>query len=157
MGFMKDLKEGTQDIVDQVTGHFGEMTLDVSSTEIHPGYNMGYKILIIATDKIKAKSVVLRLNGTAEYEENIEIAEGEAEYSRMKTKAKCTIEKEYEICGEFEMAEGERKAISGKIIIPNSCRTISDESSSRSEWELEAVVEIPWAEDITKKTKLYFK
>ena len=82
MGFIKDVKDGAKGLADKVSGHYGEITLDVSSTEIYPGYKLGYNILIVATDRFKAKRVLLRLKGLAEQDKSEKSGEGEAEYSQ---------------------------------------------------------------------------
>ena len=154
MGFFDGLKS----LTNRVTGGYGKMEFGVKTTNVSPGDELGYRIMIEATGELKAKRVVIWLKGVETTQMDVQVQDEDG-YSRTNTETHTnqTLQEEFEVHGEIEMNEGETKTIKGTITIPENCEPTYHGIITNHEWVLEADVDIPWGKDLKQHKDLYIR
>lgn len=149
MGFFDVLKDGAKKLSDRVTGGYGEIVFNIGKTEVRPGDGLPVRVDLKARGELKAEKIVIRLRGREKCTMEISYRDSNAILRKKRdTQTNYTGVTEFDLCGSFEMNEGETDDVKGMIQIPQNCQPTYYGVLSEHRWIVEAEVIIPWGKNL---------
>jgi hypothetical protein len=145
MSFFGKMKAGLKSVADRVTGGYGEVDVWGVRDPIYPGQTLAAWVTVLAKDELKFSRLVVKLEAVERGQFSGQREEGwQASFSPSKT----TLKKEVELCGETVLAAGESKDFAIRIEVPADALASFDGKHLDHEYQLSAVVDIPWGADL---------
>lgn len=152
MGFFDAIKDGAKKLADKVTGGYGKIEFTIDKEVLRPGEDVSFTILVTATGELKAKRVLVNLDGTEHTRVEFEVTKPDGTKGTDWKVFTETRHQEYEVHGPLDMTEGQSETITGKITLPQDCQPTYHGKFTNHDWTLEADVDVPMGKD-PKQTK----
>ena len=148
MGFFDAIKDGAKKLADRVTGGYGKIEFSIDKDVLKPGEQISFTMQVTATGELKAKRVLVNIDGTENVRVETEVKKPDGTTEREWKTFTEIRHHEFEVHGPLDMKEGQSQTITGTVSIPSDCQPTFQGKYTQHQWTVEADVDVPMGKDL---------